>query len=98
MTEHPSIAQLATLQSALGAHAQGELGATALGDTARAQRALLAALPPRYGEVLLNLLDRLEASALFTEESCSFSRKDLLDHLQGWVDQARTRLQTSQKL
>jgi hypothetical protein len=41
----------------------------------------LQALPPRYGEVLLNLLDRLESSALFTEESCSFSQKDLLDNL-----------------
>jgi len=98
MTEHPAIAQLATLQTALAAHARGDLGAAALGDTARAQQALLAALPPRYGEVLLNLLDRLESSALFTEESCSFSRKDLLDHLQGWVGQAQTRLQTPSKL
>jgi hypothetical protein len=39
--------------------------------------------------VLLNLLDRLESSALFSEESCSFSQKDLLDNLQVWVDKAR---------
>jgi phage portal protein BeeE len=64
--------------------ARADLSAAALGDTARAQQALLAALPPRYGEVLLNLIDRLEASALFTEESCSFSRSSLLDHLQTW--------------
>jgi len=88
MTEHPAT-QLAALQSALAAHGRGELSAAALGDAARAQQALLAALPPRYGEVLLNLIDRLESSALFTEESCSFSRKDLLDHLQAWVDKAR---------
>ncbi len=88
MTEHPAT-QLAALQSALAAHGRGELSAAALGDAARAQQALLAALPPRYGEVLLNLIDRLESSALFTEESCSFSRKDLLDHLQTWVDKAR---------
>ena len=50
---------------------------------------MLAALPPRYGEVLLGLLDRLESSALFSEESCSFSQKDLLDSLQMWVDKAR---------
>ena len=67
MTEHPAT-QLATLQSALAAHSRGDLSAAALGDTARAQQALLAALPPRYGEVLLNLIDRLESSALFTEE------------------------------
>ena len=88
MTDHPAT-QLATLQSALAAHGRGELSAAALGDAARAQQALLAALPPRYGEVLLNLIDRLESSALFTEESCSFSRKDLLDHLQTWMDKAR---------
>lgn len=88
MTDHPTT-QLAALQSALAAHGRGELSAAALGDAARAQQALLAALPPRYGEVLLNLIDRLESSALFTEESCSFSRKDLLDHLQTWVDKAR---------
>ena len=43
MTEHPAT-QLATLQSALAAHGQGDLSAAALRDTARAQQALLAAL------------------------------------------------------
>ncbi|MEJ1164604.1 hypothetical protein V9K97_12920 [Variovorax sp. CCNWLW186] len=65
---------------------------TALSNEARASGELLAALPPRYGEVLLNLLDRLESSALFSEESCSFSQKDLLDNLQVWVDKARAQL------
>lgn len=59
---------------------------------ARAQDDLLAALPPRYGGVLLGLLDRLESSALFSEESCSFSQRDLLDSLQLWLDKARTQL------
>ncbi len=40
----------------------------------------------------LNLLDRLESSALFSEESCSFSQKDLLDNLSLWVDKARAQL------
>lgn len=53
---------------------------------------LLQALPPRYSEVLHNLLDRLESSALFAEESCSFSHKDLLDSLQMWADKARGQL------
>ncbi|MCR8956391.1 hypothetical protein M0765_001185 [Variovorax sp. S2] len=65
---------------------------TALSNEARASSELLAALPPRYGELLLNLLDRLESSALFSEESCSFSQKDLLDNLQVWVDKARAQL------
>ncbi len=65
---------------------------TALSDDARASAERLAALPPRYGEVLLNLLDRLESSALFSEESCSFSQKDLLDNLKVWADKARGQL------
>ncbi|MGN8079850.1 hypothetical protein [Variovorax sp. 22077] len=65
---------------------------TRLSDEARASTELLGALPPRYGEVLLGLLDRLESSALFSEESCSFSQKDLLDNLQVWVDKARGQL------
>jgi hypothetical protein len=42
--------------------------------------------------VLQPLLDRIEASALFSEESCSFSQKDLLASLQMWADKARLRL------
>ncbi len=49
-------------------------------------------LPEKYGEALNNLLDRIEASALFNEESCSFSQKDLLDSLQIWTDKARGKL------
>lgn len=59
---------------------------------ARGQQTLLDALPPRYGEVLLGLLDRLESSALFAEESCSFSQVDLFDSLQMWLDKARAQL------
>lgn len=52
----------------------------------------LAALPPRYGEVLLGLLDRLESSALFAEESCSFSHSELLASLRLWADKAQSQL------
>ena len=47
---------------------------------------------PRVKAVLDKLLDSLQSSALFTEESCSFSREDLLDSLQTWIDKARARL------
>jgi hypothetical protein len=57
----------------------------------RIQAATLA-LPARFDEVLQPLLDRIEASALFSEESCSFSQKDLLASLQMWADKARLRL------
>jgi len=46
-------------------------------------------LPDKFGTVLGNLLDRIEASALFSEESCSFSQKDLFANLQLWADKAR---------
>ena len=84
-----ALAQLNTLQQALQQTVTSPGHATHLSSTARAQTQLLAALPPRYTEVLLGLLDRLESSALFSEESCSFSQKDLLDSLQMWVDKAR---------
>ena len=86
---------LAPVQTALDAFAQGALTASALSDTARAQTELLAALPPRYSEVLLNLLDRLESSALFSEESCSFSQKDLVANLTMWVEKAQATLSAS---
>jgi hypothetical protein len=53
---------------------------------ARSQTALTGALLPRYQEVLQQLLDRLESSVLFSEESCSFSQKGLLDSLQLWTE------------
>lgn len=95
MTDTAS-AQLTTLAQALQAFERGDHTAAALSTLARQQTTLLAALPPRYSEVLLNLLDRLESSALFSEESCSFSRSSLLDHLQAWVDKAGASLQVAQ--
>jgi len=79
---------LQTLQVALVQLRAGALPVQAFSAQARALDALLTALPPRYGEVLLGLLDRLESSALFTDESCSFSHRDLLDSVQLWLDKA----------
>ena len=87
-----ALRQLGALQDALEHFGAGHMDAAALSEQARTYRDLLSALPPKFEEVLLQLLDRLEASALFTEESCSFSHKDLLDHLQAWVDKARSAL------
>ena len=84
--------QLQQLRIGFEQLAHSQISASALGRQARAATTLLEALPPRYGEVLLNLLDRLESSALFTEESCSFSQKDLLDNLRLWADKAQTQL------
>lgn len=51
-----------------------------------------AGLPDAYGRVLDDLLIRLESSALFDAESCSFSREDLLANLKTWLDKATARL------
>ena len=64
----------------------------AFSTSARGQDALLQALPEKFGVVLHGLLDRLESSALFAEESCSFSQQDLFDSLQMWLDKAQTQL------
>lgn len=80
------------LQTQFDALRAGRTHAAAFSVQARAHTELLAALPPRYTEVLLNLLDRLESSALFAEESCSFSQTDLLDSLQLWLDKAALQL------
>ena len=94
MTDTAS-AQLATLAQALQAFERGDHTAATLSTLARQQTTLLAALPPRYSEVLLNLLDRLESSALFSEESCSFSQKDLVANLTMWVEEAQGTLNAS---
>jgi hypothetical protein len=85
--------QLDAIAAQLEALRSGSGGSVAtFSNEARASTELLASLPSRYGDVLLNLLDRLESSALFSEESCSFSQRDLLDNLQVWVDKARAQL------
>jgi hypothetical protein len=53
-------------------------------------------LPQRYGDVLNGQLDRMESSALFSEESCSFSQKDQLAALRVWLDKATEQLHQQQ--
>ena len=84
--------QLTVLSNALEQLRTDGLDVAAFSRLAQDQPELRAALPPRYAEVLQQLLDRLESSALFTEESCSFSQKELLDSLQQWMDQAQRQL------
>jgi hypothetical protein len=67
----------------------GDLNVNAFCRTWRAQTALLADLPARYEQVMEDLLGRLEAGSLFTEESCSFSQEDLLGNLTAWLDKAQ---------
>ena len=80
-----------TLQRDLKAARAGELD---MGTLARRLRGLIlpAALPPKFGEVLLNIADRMESSALFDDDSCSFSQSDLLEALELWAQKAAERL------
>ncbi|MFZ7311666.1 hypothetical protein [Comamonas jiangduensis] len=91
-TTTDALVQLQAFQDALQRFEDGSITASTLNDQARASQALLTTLPARYGQVLLQLLDRLESSALFTEESCSFSQSDLHQHLHDWLAKAHTQL------
>ncbi|MDB5762347.1 MAG: hypothetical protein JWQ21_1342 [Herminiimonas sp.] len=77
------------LQDALTALQRQEIDVAAFCRTWRAQTGLLTALPQRYGQVMEDLLGRLEAGSLFTEESCSFSQEDLHTHLKVWLEKAQ---------
>ena len=53
-------------------------------------------LPSKYSNALEGVLERLESSSLFTEESCSFSKKDLGCALDVWIDKAYAAYAASQ--
>lgn len=86
---------LESLQGGVDAARAGELNLAGLGRQLRSVQ-LPPALPARYGEVLASMADRVEASALFSGESCSFSESDLLDAVQAWLDKALAASRSSQ--
>jgi hypothetical protein len=59
----------------------------------RSQDGMLDALPPRYRDVMEDLLGRLESGSAFSEESCSYSPEDLLAALQDWLNKAQAKLE-----
>jgi len=83
---------LQTLRTSLDDLQHKRISIQAFCQTWRAQTALLGALPPRYGQVMEDLLGRMEAGSLFTEESCSFSQEDLQANLSVWLDKAQQTL------
>ncbi|WP_457279232.1 hypothetical protein [Polaromonas sp. P5_D5] len=85
--------QLEALQAALQQLRSDDIRVGTFAQLAAQQQSLAAALPARFNDVLSQLLNRLESAALFTEESCSFSQKELLDSLQLWIDKAQLQLQ-----
>ena len=84
--------ELDVFQAALDALRRGEMSTQGFCAQARGREALLQALPPPYRQVLDDLLDRLESSALVSGESCSFSQDGMLDNLQLWITKARAKL------
>lgn len=87
--------QLAVFSAQIAQIQSGDLLANAFVHQARAHTALLQALPEKYSTVFHDLLDRLESGALFSEESCSFSQRDLLDSLALWARKAQDALSQS---
>ena len=88
---------LTRMTDALSASTRGQLSQIDMIRQWRSNAASLP-LPDKFGTVLGDLLDRIEASALFSEESCSFSQKDLLDKLQLWADKARGKLSATRSV
>jgi hypothetical protein len=83
-----AVEQLSLLRQQLTQIQSGELLAHAFVQQARDHSRLLDALPGKFSLVYNDVLDRLESGALFNEESCSFSQRDLLDSLRMWADKA----------
>ncbi len=82
---------LAAMTQALSQCEQGHTTTTPLIRIWRLEASQLN-LPQRFGDVLNGQLDRMESSALFSEESCSFSQKDQLAALRVWLEKATEQL------
>ena len=82
--------QLNALPATLDAFRQGNLPLNTLVQQWRtAAEGHEPALPQRYRDVLERILTQLESSALFSEESCSFSQTDIVNALSDWWAKAR---------
>jgi len=53
-------------------------------------------LPEKWREVLDGLLMRLESARLFSQDSCSFSRSELLATMREWLARAQAQVQAQQ--
>jgi len=79
------------LEASLQAYEHDRLSGGALCAAFREAAQRWPALPPRFAPVLEQLLQPLESSALFSEESCAFSRHDLAASLRQWLQAAQLR-------
>ncbi|MDH4395850.1 MAG: hypothetical protein QE278_09245 [Limnobacter sp.] len=58
----------------------------------RQEKALIAELPSVFEGALEGILERLESTAMFNEEACSFSQTDMFAALSVWVEKAESYL------
>ena len=70
------------------------LCAAGISNLVQDQSLLRSALPGRFDAALLPFLDRLESSALFSGEGCSFSHSELPGSLPLWTEKAQVQLDT----
>jgi hypothetical protein len=80
---------LARMRTALDQHVAGSLPADSLVRAWR-EAAPGLTLPPVFGQAMEELLRRLEMSAVFAQDSCSFSSTAVTDQLTRWLDKAAT--------
>lgn len=79
------------LEASLQAYEHDRLSGGALCVAFRAAARDWPGLPARFVAVLEQLLQPMESSALFSEESCAFSRHDLAGSLRQWLHAALER-------
>lgn len=87
--QHASILELEEKLSQL---TRSEISITEFSQQAMALCSKCSQLPEQYPKVLQGLLDRLEAGAAFSEESCSFSQTEIYKALHTWVEKAKNLL------
>lgn len=87
-THHTALEHLTRM---LQACEQGDLSPIQLASQWRSEANKMN-LPEPFAQVLGDLLNRIESSASFREESCSFSAKDQLLGLKVWLEKARLKL------
>jgi hypothetical protein len=80
---------LARMRAALDQHTGGSLQAAELVSAWR-EAAPALTLPLVFGQAMEELLRRLEMSAVFAQDSCSFSSTAVTDQLGRWLDKAAT--------
>lgn len=59
----------------------------------RHEKALLAELPAVFEAALETILERMESTAMFSEETCSFSQNDMLIALSIWLEKTKSYLE-----